>query len=267
MKHIFLNNKSNEHFIVEGEKFHHIKNVLRINKIGTKIKVVYQNKIYETIIEKIEKDKIFLKIFNFEDIIMENINIDILFSYIDFERVKIAIEKLSEIGVNKIIFFKSEFSQFKNYSSNKIEKLKKISIQACEQSGNFIIPQIFQIDKLDNSNFEQFKKFYNLKFILNEKLEIIEKRNQFNEYKNLNNNIMVKNIKDFLNLINNFNLRKDDSFNILYVIGPEGGFSENEIKNFIINDFISVSLGKNILRAETAAISFAFLLKYLLNKY
>ena len=41
---------------------------------------------------------------------------------------------------------------------------------------------------------------------------------------------------------------------ILYVIGPEGGFEEKEIENLKNNGAKIVSLGKRILRAETAAI-------------
>ena len=41
---------------------------------------------------------------------------------------------------------------------------------------------------------------------------------------------------------------------ILVVVGPEGGFSKNEINIFKEHNFDIQSLGKNILRAETAAI-------------
>lgn len=40
----------------------------------------------------------------------------------------------------------------------------------------------------------------------------------------------------------------------MIVIGPEGGFSVNEIEHFKENGFTSVSFGNRILRAETAAI-------------
>ena len=48
--------------------------------------------------------------------------------------------------------------------------------------------------------------------------------------------------------------KHNDTKSIMYLIGPEGGFSESEIVNAEKNDILSVSLGKTIIRSETAAI-------------
>jgi 16S rRNA (uracil1498-N3)-methyltransferase len=52
---------------------------------------------------------------------------------------------------------------------------------------------------------------------------------------------------------------------ILLLIGPEGGFSEQEAKSSIIHGFKPVSLGSQILRAETAAIASISILQFLLG--
>ena len=52
----------------------------------------------------------------------------------------------------------------------------------------------------------------------------------------------------------------------LFVIGPEGGFSKQEIENLVNLGFIRTSLGKRILRAETAAIYALSVIGYLLEK-
>ena len=54
--------------------------------------------------------------------------------------------------------------------------------------------------------------------------------------------------------------------NKVWVIGPEGGFSEQEINNLVKQGFIRTSLGKRILRAETAAIYALSVLGYILEK-
>ena len=59
-------------------------------------------------------------------------------------------------------------------------------------------------------------------------------------------------------------LSKDKSISIL--VGPEGGFSEQEINNLTNQGFIRTSLGKRILRAETAAIYALSVLGYLLER-
>ena len=55
---------------------------------------------------------------------------------------------------------------------------------------------------------------------------------------------------------------KDNYDTILIVTGPEGGFDINEEKFLIDNGFIPVSLGDNVLRAETAPVVAASMIKY-----
>ena len=70
--------------------------------------------------------------------------------------------------------------------------------------------------------------------------------------------------KDASDVNNSFaNLTKGKSVSIL--IGPEGGFSEQEIALVTSQGFIRTSLGKRILRAETAAIYALSVLGYLLE--
>ena len=59
-------------------------------------------------------------------------------------------------------------------------------------------------------------------------------------------------------------MKKGQSITIL--VGPEGGFSTNEIDALTKLGFIRTSLGKRILRAETAAIYALSVLGYLLEK-
>ena len=49
---------------------------------------------------------------------------------------------------------------------------------------------------------------------------------------------------------------------VLMMIGPEGGFSEEEVLEAKAHGFICVSLGRRIFRAETAAISAISMLNY-----
>ncbi|MFA6648133.1 MAG: RsmE family RNA methyltransferase, partial [Candidatus Izemoplasmatales bacterium] len=65
------------------------------------------------------------------------------------------------------------------------------------------------------------------------------------------------------NLISREIKKSDLNGKTLVAIGPEGGFTEQEITQFISLGFISVSLGNTILRAETAAIYVTGLFRYL----
>ncbi len=52
---------------------------------------------------------------------------------------------------------------------------------------------------------------------------------------------------------------------VMFLVGPEGGFSENEIKIAATKGFKTVSLGKRIMRAETASFAAMTLLQYLVG--
>ena len=49
---------------------------------------------------------------------------------------------------------------------------------------------------------------------------------------------------------------------IIIVVGPEGGFEKSEENLLMDNGFISTSLGKNVLRAETAPVAVVSMIKY-----
>ena len=53
------------------------------------------------------------------------------------------------------------------------------------------------------------------------------------------------------------------SVKILFVIGPEGGFTEKEEKTFLEHHFLPVSLGNTVLRTETASVFLMSVIRYL----
>ena len=143
-------------------------------------------------------------------------------------KIELILQKWVEIWINNFYFFQAERSQNFPISENKIERLKKIIIEATEQSGQ--------------------NKIAGLKFLENSISSdtILEKDIQ-NWDKNLtlffhtkNNN--SKNLKD---------LCTKNYKNINIFIWPEWGFSSEEIEIFLENNFIPVHLWKNILRTET----------------
>jgi len=137
------------------------------------------------------------------------------------------VEKATELGVSEIIPVISERSEKKNLN---MDRLKKISIEASEQSGRGSVPHIGGIKKLE---------------------EVI------NEIKN--EGLEIKNViafhtestifaKDFIK-----DIGSDEKIAIL--IGSEGGYSADEIDIFIKNGIPVVTLGDQVLRAETAVIT------------
>ena len=141
-------------------------------------------------------------------------------------------QKGTELGVQKFIPILCERSVVREVN---IERINKITTEASEQCNRISVPEISKIKNLDS-----FLK----KFPQNGKLVFCDINSKLRTLK-----------EDFLN-----------TDPICILIGPEGDFSEKE-KQLIIDkkNTISISLGRNILRAETAAISAISILTYNLN--
>ncbi len=154
------------------------------------------------------------------------INLWLCVGLIKKDNFELVVEKATELGVSHIVPVLCERSEKKNIN---IERLQKIVIESSEQSGRGEIPVIHAI------------------------LELPEI---------LNSNILPKN-KMLLNLEGDYvgDVVEEEKIKDLAVfIGPEGGWSERELKLFAEHNIQSVSLGPQILRAETAAIAISSLL-------
>jgi len=145
-------------------------------------------------------------------------DITVIMSLIKNDKFDLTIQKLTELGVKRIVPYYSNRCVVKPSNDKKIERLKKIVKEAAEQSHRNIIPEV--TDYVTFKDIDQYKSKYN--YIAYEKEDDAS------------------------------GLSFDDSVTI--VIGPEGGFQLDEVKAFIDKGFKSISLGKRILRAETAAI-------------
>lgn len=141
------------------------------------------------------------------------------------ERMEWMVEKCTEFGINSIGFFSSRYSERKEI---KLNRLEKIAISALKQSKNLFKPQLNPIVPIK---------------------EII----QLSENKNHSNQYLFAHIADPLGdpLFKVF--EKNKNYHIM--IGPEGDFSKEESDLIIVNHWQPFSLGKPILRTETACIS------------
>ena len=221
----------NGKLILHDSDIHHIKNVMRMKNNDT-IEVVYNNKLYICSINEIEPLSLDIK-----EVIEEenkiNLDITIAIGLVKEQKMDLILQKLTELGVNRIIPVSMERSIVK-LDKNKFEKKKvrweTICKEASEQSHRVTIPKI--------------EKIMTMKELLNNK-------KQLNLICSLND--MTKPLQEYL--INGLQ-------DILFVVGPEGGFSPNEEAFLIDNGFEPTTLGKRVLRVETAAIYVASIINY-----
>ncbi len=223
-------NESQKIKLVE-EEFNHAVKVMRKN-VGDSLFITDGNgKIYQTEIEIIEKKNLISKIifeYNYKN----------SFSNFTFclpilknkERQEFALEKCIELGFTNFIYYSSE----KSFKSNlNLNRTNKIALAAMKQSLQSFIPKINFISELKNLS------------KLEDEIIYFDQKGE-------------SSLKSFLNDPNK--LKKK----IIFVIGSESGFSENEQK--FLNEKKSLILSNNRLRSETASIYAAILVNAILQK-
>lgn len=222
--------KNNALSIEDKAIFNQIKNVLKI-KAGEQI--VFFNKDTEVLcmLSSYDKKSCFLDVLETSKNNVKRDFYSILYcSILKKDNFDLIVQKASEIGVYKIVpvIFDRTIKTDINY-----ERLERIAIEASEQS--------FRKDFVIIDEIIKFK-------------DINLKDNNFNIMFNMD-------CPDFNEFFDSNKIKKDTK--IAYFIGPEGGFTESEIEFAKKNKFNFLSLGKNILRAETAAIVSSFLVENL----
>ena len=222
---------------IDSSESHHIIHVKRL-KIGDNI-IVFNGTgdEFEAVIEDIEDNRAKVRINQQRAISKEHIvETDIAFAIPKGKRSHLLIQKCTELGVHKLIpiNYARSVVKLKNDCSAKIEKWQKIAIEASKQCGRNTITEIGNVVDLDN--------------ILN----------TVNSY---DLPLFTCNQSDSDNLKNTLQEHTKPN-NILSVIGPEGGFTSNEIEMAKKASCKFVNLGSRILRVETAAIAVSAILSY-----
>lgn len=149
------------------------------------------------------------------------------------ERMELIIQKTTELGVSRIIPFKSLRSiSLDERGQKKSHKWQEIALKASKQSRRPSIAEVLPYTSFDNA----------LNIINDARLRIM-----LSEQKG------ITHLKDFLSGKRGEPFQRDAK-NIAISSGPEGGFSDEEVNAALKEGFTLVSLGNNILRAETASI-------------
>lgn len=228
---IETNQINDKEIFILGEDVNHIANVLRMQK-NEKIQVCNKDNAKNYIVEIIqfEKERIITNIVEeLNDTVEPNVKIDLYQGLPKSDKMEFIIQKTIEVGINKIIpvdMTRCVVKLNEKEAVKKIERWQKIAESAAKQSKRDIIPKIENIVKLEKINIEQYDKF----FIAYE-----------DESKNL--------LKTELNKID-----KSENYKIGILVGPEGGLDIKEVEELKQKGAISISLGKRILRTETAPI-------------
>ena len=219
--------KENENFILSNSDFHHVKDVMRIKNDGQLI-CVYENKSYLCSINYFENG---YKINVIEEITKDvelNKKVILYQAVIKNDKFDLVIQKATELGVTDIvptIFSRSVVKVDDSKKDNKLNRYEKIVKEACEQSHRLVLPMIHNYQKVKTIKLDE------------DTLGLIAYENN-GDYASFKNAL----------------LDVDKYSKVAIVIGPEGGFSNDEVDYLVKNGFKNISLGKRILRSETASM-------------
>ncbi len=165
--------------------------------------------------------------------------ITLVLAIFKFDRMEWAIEKCTELGVSRIVpvIARRTDSHLAAASSNRVERWQRIVRQATEQSRRATAPEIAPPIKLSAA--------LNLPAALRIVLAESEERTLLCDV--VKPEAAGNEVKD--------ERAKDHGVDLILAVGPEGGWTEDELQSFQQAGWISASLGNTILRAETAAMA------------
>lgn len=225
------NMREGDCYLITGSDYNHIKNVLRMN-IGDKFLVSDNGQSHLCVIEKTENNTVIAKIIeeNCNDTSL-GINIFLFQGLPKADKMELIIQKCVELGVTGIIPVEMATCVVKleeKKKASKVTRWQAISESAAKQSKRNIIPKIYDVMTYKNA----------LKMA--EELDIL-----IVPYENERGMTATRETLQ--------KLKK--GMNVGIIIGAEGGFSEKEIIEAKEIGANIISLGKRILRTETAAIT------------
>jgi len=214
-----------------------ITSVLRL-KVGDSL-FLFDNtgEEYEVVINEFKDKRIFCHLIRRVEIERElPIEINLYQSLLKKDKFEWLCQKVTEIGIKRIVPIVSEFCVVNELNSNKINRYKKIIAEATIQSGGKIPPVLNPVIKFVEA----------VKALNPRDLNLICHEPRTRTSSVLGEQEKANNLMEIL--------RTHGNKVINIFIGPEGGFSPFEIDLAQQNSLIPVSLGKRILRAETAGI-------------
>lgn len=212
MFRFFVNRKVDNHFVLSKDQINHLKVVRAIDE---NFICVFEGVFYICKLEANMARIIEIKNENHE----RSSQVILAAGIIETKNWELVIQKATELGVTQIIPLKTTNTSKKIPDIDaKVERWRKITLAAAEQSFRNFVPEILMPQTLSEVLTIDIKN----KFLAHEKAD------------------------------------EESAFNLpsnsLLLVGPEGGFTDDEVNYAKTQNVKIISLGKRILRAETASL-------------
>lgn len=224
--------------LIRGEKYKHIVKSIR-KKVGDDFQIVTADGIHKVVIEDIDEEKLSCKILekiksNHES----NIRIHFCQALAKSDKPESVFQRAVELGVTELIPFTSKRTVVRIDDKNRQKKLarfEKVVEGASQQAKRDLIPEVSGI------------------LCFEDLLKLLEGKKVIFAYEGGG-----ENLRDIIEYFRS-SFEPED---IYIVIGPEGGFDEDEVSQMEKIGAKIVSLGERILRVETAGVALISILQY-----
>lgn len=210
-----------------GEHAEHLVRVLRVN-VGQEFDVAANGVVRRARVVSIEGSRVEFELGD-EVPLAPAPKLTLLLAVFKFDRMEWAIEKCTEMGVARIIpaIARRTDAHLASAAAKRVERWRRLALQAAEQSQRPTPPEIAAPLKLS----ESVSLTGSLRIVLSESEQQLQLRDALESEST------------------------DRQEETILAVGPEGGWTLDELQQFHQAGWISASLGNTILRAETAAIA------------
>lgn len=220
----------NEQISLCDQEFHHLIHVMRV-KVGQLVELVNgRGALASAQVKLIEKKQVIVLIENVFKSDPCSSEVILAQSIPRINRLDFILEKGTELGMTEIWLFPTELSDRKELTEHQIERLRTITISAMKQCGRLYLPKIVVKPLLAKWKEPTQRSFFG---DLDPDAPLLD-----------------------------FILKKENPKGTLFYIGPESGFTAEEIVLLRHLKATGVKLHSNILRSDTAALTALALLTH-----
>lgn len=225
-RRFFVDSVHSGHARIRGEDAHHLTRVLRV-EAGQKFEISDNRDVYLAEVESARKDLVSFAILERMEAPVAAFHTTLLVSLIKFERFEWVVEKATELGVECIVPVEAERSEkgLAKAAAKRLERWKRIAREASEQSRRARLPEIAAAVSLAAA----LATAADYRYMLEERTA-----------------------PPILQALPGERKAQD---RVALLGGPEGGWTDREREAISDAGWTAVSLGREILRAETAAIA------------
>ena len=221
---------------MEGEAAHHLGRVLRA-QTGQLYELSDGERVWLCRIESVDRDRVQFALVEELPAIHPSVELTLLLAVVKFDVFEWAIEKATELGVSTIVPLAAERSEkaLLAAAAKRADRWKKILLEASQQSRRVRVPLLDGLARPDGA-FASRKD--GLRVMLSERATASPLRKV---------------------------LQGQRATKAILAIGPEGGWTDGEIAAAQSCGFVEASLGRLILRTETAVVAALASLNYALG--